>query len=73
MTLGSEMAPPRGGSIAPLDLHCYTQNMKALWFRRIRCFYVFLMTPPGGAYMDPMGMVGGIYKEDHYTLLHTKY
>ena len=23
--------------------------------------------------MDPRGMVGRIYKEDHYTLLHTKY
>ena len=23
--------------------------------------------------MDPRGMVGRIYKEDHYTLLKTKY
>ena len=23
--------------------------------------------------MDPRDMVGRIYKEDHYTLLHTKY
>ena len=23
--------------------------------------------------MDPMGTVGRIYKEDHYTLLNTKY
>ena len=23
--------------------------------------------------MDPRGMVGKIYKEDHYTLLRTKY
>ena len=23
--------------------------------------------------MDPRGMVGRIYKEDHYTLLQTKY
>ena len=23
--------------------------------------------------MDPMGMVGRIYKEEHYTLLQTKY
>ena len=23
--------------------------------------------------MDPRGMVGRIYKEDHYTLIHTKY
>ena len=31
------------------------------------------MTPWGGAIFDPMGMVGRIYIEDHYTLLHTKY
>ena len=33
------------------------------------------MTPPGGggSCMDPRGMVGRIYKKDHYTLLHTKY
>ena len=31
------------------------------------------MTPRGGARMDPRGTVGRIYKEDHYTLLHTKY
>ena len=29
--------------------------------------------PRGGAIFDPNGMVGRIYKEDHYTLLHTKY
>ena len=27
----------------------------------------------GGAIFDPRGMVGRIYKEDHYKLLHTKY
>ena len=27
----------------------------------------------GRAIFDPRGMVGRIYKEDHYTLLHTKY
>ena len=31
------------------------------------------MTPPGGDRMDPRGTVGRIYKEDHYTLLKTKY
>ena len=39
-------------------------------------FYVLPMTPPpprGGACMDPRGKVGRISKEDHYTLLHTKY
>ena len=29
--------------------------------------------PRGGAIFDPRGMVGRIYKEDHYMLLHTKY
>ena len=32
-----------------------------------KIFYAFPMTPPG------RGTVGRIYKEDHYTLLHTKY
>ena len=43
-------------------------------------FYVFpivslweLMTPEAGPFFDPRGMMGSIYKEDHYTLLHTKY
>ena len=30
-------------------------------------------TPIGRACMNPRGTVGRIYKEDHYTLLHTKY
>ena len=29
--------------------------------------------PRGRAIFDPRAMVGWIYKEDHYTLLHTKY
>ena len=29
--------------------------------------------PRGGAIFDPRGMIGRIYNEDHYTLLHTKY
>ena len=29
--------------------------------------------PLGGAIFDPRGMVGGIYKEDHYTLLQRQY
>ena len=29
--------------------------------------------PWGRAIFVPRGMVGRIYKEDHYTLLHTKY
>ena len=31
------------------------------------------MTPQGGARMEPRGTIGRIYKEDHYTLLQTKY
>ena len=31
------------------------------------------MTPRGGARIDPRGTVGMIYKEEHYTLLQTKY
>ena len=29
--------------------------------------------PLDGAIFDPRGMIGRIYIEDHYTLLHTKY
>ena len=29
--------------------------------------------PRGGAIFDPRGMVGRIYKEDHYILIHIKY
>ena len=29
--------------------------------------------PQRGAIFDPRGMIGNIYIEDHYTLLHTKY
>ena len=29
--------------------------------------------PTGGTIFDPRGMIGRIYKKDHYTLLHTKY
>ena len=60
-------------------IHCYTQNMKALGLvvSEKKIFYVFPMTstppPRGGARVDPRGTVGRIYKEDHYTLLHTKY
>ena len=30
-------------------------------------------TTQRGARIDPSGTVGRIYKEDHYTLLHTEY
>ena len=41
-----------------------------------KIFLCFTHDPPppqGGACMNPRGTVGRIYKEDHYTLLHTKY
>ena len=31
------------------------------------------MTPGAGPFLTPGTMVGRICKEDHYTLLHTKY
>ena len=37
------------------------------------CMFMWATDPRRGACMDPRGMVGRIYKEDHYTLLHTKY
>ena len=36
-------------------------------------FYPPPPPPPGRARMDPRVTAGRIYKEDHYTLLHTKY
>ena len=62
--------------------HCYTQNMKALGFlvseKKIflcfsHCKSMGANDPRGGVIFDPRAMVGRIYKEDHYTLLHTKY
>ena len=38
-----------------------------------KIFFMFFYDPRGRARMDPTGTVGRIYKEDHYTLLHTKY
>ena len=64
------------GFIKRTTTHCYIHNMKALGLvvsKKKIYFYVFPMTPPGRAHMDPRGTVGRIYKEDHYTLLHTKY
>ena len=40
-----------------------------------KIFLCFSHDAPGAGpfIMDPRGMVGRIYIEDHYTLLHTKY
>ena len=59
-----------------------TQNVKALGLvvseRKVvlcfsHCMSIVDYDPLGWAIFDSMGMVGRIYKEDHYTLLHTKY
>ena len=39
-------------------------------------YYKYMLdkdAPQGVAFLDPMGMVGRIYKEDYFTLLQTKY
>ena len=62
------------GLIKRTITHYYIQNMKALGLVvSEKIFYVFPMTPPGRAHMDPRSTVGRIYKEDHYILPHTKY
>ena len=45
--------------------HVASEKKIFFWFAPSR--------PRGGVCMDPRGTVGRIYKEDHYTLLHTKY
>ena len=37
------------------------------------CKFMGANNPLGGAIFDPRGMIDRIDKEDHYTLLHTKY
>ena len=73
---------PLAGLIKRTTIHCYTQNMKALglvvvekkiFFMFSHCMSMGANDPRGGAIFDPRGMVGRIYKEDHYTLLHIKY
>ena len=62
--------PRLAGFIKRTTIHCYTQNMKTLGLvvlERKIFFSVFPMMPWGGGRMDPRGMVGRIYKEDHYT------
>ena len=56
-------------------IHCYTQNMKALGLvvSEKKIFLCFSMTPAGRGPYGPRGTVGRINKEDHYTLLLTKY
>ena len=61
-------------------LHTKYESSGPCDFREEDYFYAFpiaclweLMTPGAVPFFDPRGMVGRIYKEDHYTLLHTKY
>ena len=69
------------GFIKRTTRHCYIQNMKALglvvlekiFFCFSHCKSMGANDPQGGVIFDPRAMVGRIYKEDHYTLLHTKY
>ena len=62
------------GFIKRTTIHCYTQNMKALGLvvSEKKIFLCFSHCKSMGA-NDPRGMIGRIYKEDHYTLLQTKY
>ena len=64
-----------GSIIKERIIHWSTQHMKALGHMvSEKIFLCFAPSRPwGGARMDPRGTVGRIYKEDHYTLLHTKY
>ena len=50
----------------------YNMNF-ILYFSCSLCKSMGANDPRGGAIFDPRGMVVRIYKEDHYTLLHTKY
>ena len=76
-----QLMTPMAGFIKSTTIHCYTQNMKALRLVVSKKFFLCLshcksmgaIDPRGGTNFDPRGMVGRIYKEDHYTLLHTKY
>ena len=67
------------GFIKRTTIHCYTQNMKALGLMVSEKIFLCLShcksmganDPRGGAIFDPRGIIGRIYKEDHYTLLYT--
>ena len=82
MTPGAGPFLTPGARLAGFTIHSYTQKRKALCLvvseNIFLCFFPLCKSmgandPRGGASFDPRGMVGRIYKEDHYTLLHTKY
>ena len=78
---GGAIFDPRGmiGRIYIEDhytlLHTKYESFGPCGFGEEDFFFMFFFSndPRGGARMDPRGTVGRIYKEDHYTLLHTKY
>ena len=60
------------------NIHVKYESFWSSSFREEDFFYVFPLSmgandPRVGAIFDPRGMVGRIDKEDHYTLLHSKY
>ena len=74
--------PRLAGFIKRTTIHCYTQNMKALGLvvsekKILLCFShcksMGANDSQGGTIFDHRGMVGRIYKEGLYTMLHTKY
>ena len=75
---GGAIFDPRGmvgRIIKRTTIHCYIQNMKALGLvvSDKKIFSTFPMTPRGRGLYGPQGYGWQDYKEDHYTLLHTKY
>ena len=71
------------GFMKRTSIHWYTQNMKALGLNVVSEKKIFLCLshcksmgandPRGGAIFDPRGIIGMIYKENHFTLLYIKY
>ena len=53
--------------------HCGFGEEDFFYVFPIVCLCMGANDPQGGAIFYPRGMVGRIYKEDHYTLRHTKY
>ena len=67
---------PLAAFIKERIIHWSTQHMKALghMVSQKKMFLCFASSRPRcGACMNPRGTVGRVYKEDHYTLVHTKY
>ena len=58
------------GFIKRITTHCYSEKIFFMFFPFVSLWE--LMTPRVAAIFDLRGMAGRIYKEDHYTLLHTK-